>query len=55
MGLKTDADMPKELNFAMYGDLTFEIANERYKCQNYIIAQGSVMTRENWWIGSTEC
>lgn len=41
---------PKELNFALYGTLTFESAGKIHTINDILLAQGHG-DRNNWWLG----
>jgi len=63
LGLHTNAVLtffPKELNFVVWGDMTFKLASGSYTCPNFRVGQGS--SREhglhhfnNWWVSSDDC
>ena len=41
---------PSELNFAAQGTITFTVDGTPVTCQNFIIAQGSFSSTNNWWL-----
>lgn len=43
---------PSELNFAVKGVLTLTVGEHEYVSPEICIAQGHVMSNNNWWIGS---
>ena len=61
MGLKNSilSSMPKELNFAVFGTLIFEVGGRSYTCENMHLGMGHggvfPKTYDNWWIGSKSC
>jgi hypothetical protein len=43
---------PSELNFGIYGTLTFEFAGKTFIVKDMLLAQGSsARSRNNWWVG----
>ena len=56
LGLCTLADnLPKKLNFAIFGDLNITIGGSTISCPEMRIAQGSRWLYNNWWLASTRC
>ena len=47
--------MPKDLNFVVYGDMTFNIGDKSYTFPDFRVAQGHHGTKNNWWLGSSDC
>lgn len=45
-------NFPSELNFAVKGVLTLTVGGHQYVSPEMCIAQGHVMSNNNWWIGS---
>ncbi|MGI3081162.1 flagellin [Vibrio alginolyticus] len=46
---------PEELNFAVSGSLELIFENgESFVIDNFVLAQGSNLTHNNWWIGSKD-
>ncbi|MBD9415564.1 hypothetical protein IB234_13460 [Pseudomonas sp. PDM16] len=43
---------PKELNFAVRGDLNFTMNNRKITCKDMVIGQGSFGENNNWWVSS---
>ena len=43
-------ERPKEMNFWVMGDLEIEQNGKTYLCSDFIIAQGNILLRNNWWI-----
>ena len=41
---------PKELNFAVRGDLSFTMNNRKITCKDMVIGQGSFGANNNWWV-----
>lgn len=50
IGCSTIDAMPKELNFAFKGTMSFNFQDKLYTGNDVVIAQGH-NTRNNWWIG----
>merc|ERR1719198_2044634 len=46
---------PKQLNFAIFGTITFTINGNRHTCRNMRLAQGHDSTGNNWWIAGPGC
>eukprot|EP01083_Nonionella_stella_P068922 183329_1 len=46
-----DTTSPDDLNFAFYGDMSFDLENKSYALPNVAIGQGHFTTRNNWWFG----
>jgi hypothetical protein len=43
---------PSDLNFAVYGTLTFDFAGKTFVVKDMLLAQGSnARSRNNWWLG----
>ena len=56
LGLFTDAPLPSELNFAVFGTMSLIIGNATTVCPEMRIAQGHIpATYNNWWIAGTAC
>ena len=47
-------NMPGELNFAVKGTMTFDVAGQTISCPNILIGQGHYATANNWWIGGPQ-
>ncbi|EPF2927911.1 hypothetical protein ACSL9C_000748 [Vibrio navarrensis] len=45
-------DYPRELNFAVRGNLTLTVFGIKYTAKDIILAQGSNPTSNDWWLGS---
>lgn len=45
-------EYPRELNFAVRGNLTLTIFGIKYTAQDIILAQGSNFSSNDWWLGS---
>ena len=50
-------EFPKELNFAVFGNLTLTDPNNNASvtCNNFRMAQGHYETHNNWWLGASYC
>eukprot|EP00746_Dinoflagellata_sp_MGD_P162817 gnl/MRDRNA2_/MRDRNA2_90544_c0_seq1.p1 gnl/MRDRNA2_/MRDRNA2_90544_c0~~gnl/MRDRNA2_/MRDRNA2_90544_c0_seq1.p1 ORF type:complete len:199 (+),score=29.80 gnl/MRDRNA2_/MRDRNA2_90544_c0_seq1:82-678(+) len=46
---------PNDLNFAVFGTITFTIGGKEYECKDMRLGQGSYGSTNNWWLGSTKC
>ena len=54
IGCSTIDTMPKKLNFAFRGNMSFDQGGKTYSGNDIVIAQGSTVTfRNNWWIGGS--
>lgn len=52
IGCQKDDTYPRDLNFAVYGTLTFEHDGKTYQIKDLILAQGhNNAGRNNWWLG----
>lgn len=51
IGCDTYDTLPEELNFAFKGTMTFDHGGKTYTGKDIVIAQGSTIVRNNWWIG----
>lgn len=52
IGCQKDDAYPRDLNFAVYGTLTFEHGGKTYQIKEMILAQGhNHAGRNNWWLG----
>ena len=52
---RQDPPLPAELNFAVFGNLSFSIDWGPWACQEMRIAQGHNFLENNWWIAGTKC
>lgn len=43
---------PKQLNFAVRGDLVFTMGNRVLTCKDVIVGQGNFQSTNNWWVSS---
>jgi len=50
-GCSTTDLMPKELNFAFIGDMTFKHGGKTYTGTDIVIGQGHFGAQNNWWVG----
>ena len=50
-GTITRSIFPKRLNFGMEGTIHFEYENHSYSVKELMIAQGTKLLLQNWWIG----
>jgi hypothetical protein len=48
-------EAPQNLNFVVFGTLTFTIKGKQYECKDMRIGQGHYLLTNNWWIGSHKC
>jgi len=46
---------PQDLNFFVYGTMTFVIDSTPYTCLDFRIGQGHHDSDNNWWVASSEC
>ncbi|PHS05739.1 MAG: hypothetical protein COA88_11775 [Kordia sp.] len=53
LGCSSSSSLPKKLNFAFVGTMSFEHTNKTYTLNNVLIAQGH-STRNTWWLGGLE-
>lgn len=42
---------PSDLNFAFYGDMSFNLEGKHYLLSSVVIGQGHYSTANNWWFG----
>ena len=56
IGLNALDQMPKDLNFVVLGEMTFEFpTGNSFTCPDFRVGQGHSGFSNNWWIGSTDC
>lgn len=48
-------EAPKNLNFVVFGTMTFTIKGKQYECNDMRVGQGHYLLTNNWWIGSGNC
>ncbi|NQY65347.1 MAG: hypothetical protein HRT38_16845 [Alteromonadaceae bacterium] len=53
LGCSSSSSLPKKLNFAFIGTMSFEHTQKTYIVENVVIGQGH-STRNTWWIGGPE-
>jgi len=46
---------PNDLNFAIFGSVSFTIGNLTANCTDFRIAQGHYLFTNNWWLASPAC
>ena len=52
IGCDIDVNYPSNLNFGIYGTLTFKLAGKIFVVKDLILAQGhNARDRNNWWLG----
>ena len=54
-GLLSRAVLPRELNFAVFGNMSVTIDDATRVCTDMRLAQGHAGTENNWWIAGTKC
>ncbi len=47
----TSGSFPKDLNFAVEGNITMTVGGKNITCNNVLVAQGNFLTVNNWWMG----
>jgi hypothetical protein len=46
---------PEDLNFAIFGSISFTIGNRSANCTDFRVAQGHELFTNNWWLASPAC
>ena len=56
IGLNALDQMPKDLNFVVIGDMTFNFSSgNSFTCPEFRVGQGHSGFSNNWWVGSSDC